>query len=423
LKTSGLPGAVAALWLLFGGPAWAGGASDALGLQTLLNQFCGSLPVQLQGPCPQYPTYNQSTSPPKAFSPGTPIAVELAAVQNTSPDVARITDGDCQPGGLVTYCPQIGINGINGPVPMSSRHSDDEDGGLPASPTALSFLNPLAFVSAPNTAVPLTPTQNSDPAANSFVYAAALQDKNGQPKTLDVFYNYISASSPWAPVKVALSFPLAVLVNGAAAETSIVAKLTATCNGFGFCSNVKVTANLPGTAKTSFSPADLGLSFSYSVAASPNSSSANPIAELRVPLLLSTQTDPLYFLDAGLPGCPNGSNLSSGYCNAFSATTPPNGFAPKFLTNTVVGMAPSAAPQCTGDPPAPGTPGQPGAPCPMTLPSNPPQPLSPTFGFCASFSNNLAAAFYLAVGTDGTTLYSSPVAPLPTGVPYPACPS
>jgi hypothetical protein len=415
LKTSGLAGVVAALWLLFGGPAWAGGASDAGTLQSTLGDLCTSL---LQAACPQYATYvDTTTSTP--ISPGTPIILEIAALQNWTPDQVRIKDSDCMPGGIPTYCPQLGINGINGPVASQGSNNqqgwNNQDEGNTSSPPALSFLNSLAFISAPNTSVPLTATQNSDPTANSFVYAAVLKDKNGQPKTLDLFYNYVAAANPWAPVKVSLAFPLAVLGNGAATETSVVATLTATCSGFGSCSNVKVLASLPGTTKTSFSPSDLGLSFTYSVAPSPNSSSPNPIVELRVPLLLSTQTDPSYFLDAASPGCPIGSNLNSGYCNVFSDTTPPNGFTPKFLTNTAVGMAPSAAPQCPG--------AQPGTSCPpQTDPTK--SPIPNTFGFCAKFSNNLAAGFYLAVGTDGTTLVSSPVsspdAPLPN---YPTCPS
>jgi hypothetical protein len=179
-----------------------------------------------------------------------------------------------------------------------------------------------------------------------------------------------------------------------------------------------------GTKKT-YSPADLGLNFAFI-------SGSSPAYEVQIPLLVNKKTDPFYFINTSfvgisLPGCPNGGNVVSGYCNAFSASSPPNGFAPKSLSNTVIGMAPSAAPQCPGNPP--GTPGQPGTPCPASLPSPPTQPLSPTFGFCAYLSNNAYvsntpdAAFYLAIGTDGTTYTSSPVAPALSGAPYPACPS
>ena len=424
-KTVGFAGAVAAIWLFCAGPAWAGGASDA---GTLLSLLCGTFAFDLVIACPQYPTYaNTTTTPATPISPSNPIVLELAAWQNISPDSVRMKDSDCTLFGTLNgtssgdvYCPQLAANAINGPV--TPQGSNDQNEGNANSPTALSFLNSLAFISNPkSTTLPLTVTQNSDPNANSFVYAAALENKNGQPKTLDVFYNYVAASNPWAPVKVALSFPLAALVNGAPTETSVVATLTATCFGDGSCSNVKVSAKLPGTTKTSFSPSDLGLRFAYSVAASPNSSSPNPIAELRVPLLVNSQTDPLYFPISGIPSlaqCANGSNPISGHCNAFSAASPPNGF--KFLTNAVVGMAPSAAPQCPGN--QPGLPSPPGTLCPaQTNPAT--APVAPTFGFCASFSGNAAAAFFLAIGPDGTTYTSSPVAPSLVGAPYPACPS
>ena len=422
-KISGFAAAaVAAVWLLCAGPAWAGGASDAAGLLSLL---CDTLAGSIGISCPQYPTYaNTTTTPPTPISPATPIIVELAAWENVSPDSIRMKASDCDlfgtlngPGTGNFYCPQLAVNATNGPV--TPRGSNDQNEGNANSPVALSFLNSLAFIS--NGTVPLTVTQNSVSTANSFIYAAVLEDKSGQPKTLDIFYDYIAAPSSQGKVKV--SFPLAVLVNGASVETSVVATLTATCFGDGSCSNVKVSANLPGTTKTSFSPADLGLSFTYSFGPSPNSSSSHPIGELRMPLLVNSQTDPLYFPISGiasLPQCANGSNPISGYCNAFSPTSPPNGFAPKFLTNTVVGMAPSAAPQCPGN--QPGLPSPPGALCPAQ--SDPTKaPIPPTFGFCASFSGNAAAAFFLAIGPDGTTYTSSPVNPALSGAPYPACPS
>ena len=421
LRTSGFVAAVAAAWVLCTGPAWAGGASDSGTLLTLLCGFASEFFTS----CPQYPTYvtanpDMTTTP---ISPATPIVVTIAGWENVSPDAVRMFDTDCAAAGApVTFCPQLAVNAINGPAdPARSGNQDNQDN--PASPTALSFLNSLAFISNPkSTTLPLTVTQNSDPTANSFIYAAVLEDKSGQPTTLDIFYDYIAASSSQGKVKV--SFPLAVLVNGAVVETSVVATLTATCFGDGSCSNVKISANLPGTTKTSFNPSDLGLSFTYSVGSSPNSSSPHPIAELRVPLLLSSKTDPFYFLNSGaLPQCPNGSNPVSGYCNAFSASSSPHGFAPKFLTNTAVGMAPSAAPQCPGN--QPGLPSPPGTLCPSpaALPPGTPAPVPPTFGFCASFSGNRAAAFFLAVGTEGSVIVSSPVAPSPVGAPYPVCSS
>jgi hypothetical protein len=183
-----------------------------------------------------------------------------------------------------------------------------------------------------------------------------------------------------------------------------------------------VTVNL-GTGKNTYSAASLGINVNSFFGASAHSVKPHSIYEVQIPLLVNSQTDPFYFLGpptwASLPQCPNGINQISGYCNAFSQTTPPNGFAPKFLKNTVVGMAPSAAPQCPG--------AQPGATCSITYPTSPPpvpQPLSPTFGFCASFSGNPAAAFFLAIGPNGTTYASSPVNPSPGVGPLSiACPT
>jgi hypothetical protein len=198
-------------------------------------------------------------------------------------------------------------------------------------------------------------------------------------------------------------------------------EITATCNGAAACLSASVWVDFSGTGtKKKYNPADLGLNFAF----------VSGMYEVQIPLLVNPQTDPFYFLGppdfASLPQCPNGINQISGYCNAFSATNPPNGFAPRFLTNTVVGMAPSAMPQCPGN--QPGLPSPPGSTCPTTYPTNPTQPVSPTFGFCAYLSNNAVvsnnpdAAFFLAIGPDGTTYTSSPVAPSLAGAPYPACP-
>jgi hypothetical protein len=412
-KISGIAAAGVAIWLLCAGPARAGGGMDAGALQSLLCTFASDLGI----PCPQYPTY-LNTITTAAISPPTPIVVELAAWENVSPDTLRMNDTDCTLGGTLTtgmaplYCPQLAVNAVN--PPAKSLPEDDEDA---KSPAALSFLNPLAFVSQ-TSAPPLTVTQNLDPNATSYVYAVT-EGEHGQPDTLDLFFrtgtNKKHASGPVATI----SFPLAVLANGASTETSVVATLqiNATCNGGRECLRAKVSADFGGTGKKkTYDLDDLGLSLAYFARPSPT-------YELQIPLLVNPQTDPFYFLTkASLPQCTNGINNLSGYCNAFSQTNPPNGFAPQFLTNTVIGMAPSAAPQCPGN--QPGLPSPPGTTCPVqTDPTTAPVP--PTFGFCATFSNNLAAAFFLAIGPDGTTYVSSPVAPSPTMPPaqYPACPS
>jgi hypothetical protein len=431
-KLSGVAGVAAALWLLLAGPAQAGGGMDAGSLLVLLCNQATTFGI----PCPQYPTYFQTNADgiKTTISPGSPIALEIAAWGNVgtvlAPSLNQVLNDDSDCGAFTTpptplYCQLLTINATNGPA--KSPPSD------PAA--AMSFLNPLTFIGKPAHKVPLTVTQNkNDPTATGFLYAVALDDQNGQPQALDlIFDNVAGTRNP-----IVISLPLAVLANGAATENSVVATLTANCNVLGFCSNVSVSTNPPlSVQKKSYTPADLGWSFNYFFDTSPNSSTKHPIVDLRVPFLVNQATDPIYFIGTSLftgtplPGCPNDGNALSGYCNAFSAASPPNGFAPKFLRNTVVGMAPSAAPQCPGN--QPGLPSPPGAVCPPAnniggdtppnevIPPNP-APVPSTFGFCATFSNKLAAAFFLAVGTDGSVIVSSPVASASTS-PYPACPS
>jgi hypothetical protein len=413
-KASGFAAAVAAVWLLCAGPAWAGGASDAAGLLSLLcDTYAGSLGIS----CPQYPTYTMGTAPNTTpISPATPIVVELAAWTNLSPDYFRQKDSDCSLFGTLNgmgtgdlYCPQLAVNATNGRA--NSPLSDA------AAPT--SSLNSLAFVR-PTSTTPFTVTQNGDPNTASRVYAVV------DGANLDLFFaaTGTNTSHSKGQVVAAIPFWLAVLANGAVTETSVVAtfEITATCNGAAACLSASVWVDFSGTGtKKKYNPADLGLNFAF----------VSGMYEVQIPLLVNPQTDPFYFLGppdfASLPQCPNGINQISGYCNAFSATNPPNGFAPRFLTNTVVGMAPSAMPQCPGN--QPGLPSPPGSTCPTTYPTNPTQPVSPTFGFCAYLSknavvsNNPDAAFFLAIGPDGTTYTSSPVAPSLAGAPYPACPS
>jgi hypothetical protein len=253
-------------------------------------------------------------------------------------------------------------------------------------------------------------------------YAAA------EPNTLDLFLENLGSKGPTA---VAVALPLAVMAKGASTENSVVATLNISpvCIPVLGCP-ATVTVNL-GAGKNTYSAQSLGIDVDYFFGPSAHWATPHSIYEVQVPLLVNPQTDPFYFLTSeSLPQCPNGINQISGICNAFSQTNPPNGsrLSSKILPNTVVGIAPSAAPQCPGP--------QPGATCPTPYPTSPPpvpQPVSPTFGFCASFSNNLNnpnAAFFLAIGPDGTTYVSSPVnlssvSPdaFPPGGPYPACPS
>ena len=70
--------------------------------------------------------------------------------------------------------------------------------GTPAA--AISYLNPLAFISNPAPMVPLTVTQNkNDPTATGFLYAVALADQNGQPQALDLIFDFVSGTKKPGP--------------------------------------------------------------------------------------------------------------------------------------------------------------------------------------------------------------------------------
>jgi len=344
--------------------------------------------------------------------------VQIAAWWNWNPDNVRTFDSDCgqygPANGLVPiFCPQIGVNATNPPArsPISGIL------GLQP-PSALASLASLAFTSNSTATPPLTVTQNSDPTATSYVYAV-VETAN----TLDLFLENLKG-----PSAVTVALPLAVMAKGASTENSVVATLniSPTCIVVLGCP-ATVTVNL-GAGKSTYSAQSLGIDVDYFFGPSAHWATPHSIYEVQIPLLVNPKTDPSYFLTAeSLPQCPNGINQASGICNAFSQTSPPGGvqLSSKILKNTVVGMAPSAAPQCPGP--------QPGTACPFDYPNNPTQPVSPTFGFCASFSNSLKnpnAAFFLAIGPDGTTYVSSPVnlsstSPdaFPPGGPYPACPT
>jgi hypothetical protein len=416
-KAACLAIAFAAIWMTATGSARAGdGGEDAGSLFMLLCTSYASTLFHI--PCPQYPTYaNTVTVTP--ISPPSPIVLELAAWQDLTPDTVRQDDFDCallagSPSFI--FCPQLAVNATN--PPANTALSPIFGVGPPG---ALAGLASLAFVSNPAPMVPLTVTQSTDPKATNYVYAVA-EGANGQPDKLDLFFETLFSGNGNASV----SFPLALLAKNAATENSVFATLQIPppCFVLVGCQAATVSVDLgTGMGKKSYRPQDLGIILNYFIGSSANISTAHPIYEVQVPLLVNPKTDPFYFLGP-TPGwamqqCPNGINQISGYCNAFSQLNPPNGFAPKFLNNTVVGMAPSAAPQCPGPQPAPiGTTACPAQTDPTTA------PIPPVFGFCASSSNQLAAAFFLAIGPGGNTYISSPVSPPPPGGgQYPTCPS
>jgi hypothetical protein len=385
---SRLAGAAAAIWLCCALPAWAGSGASGITLQGVVDTMCMAFVPGATGTppwCPQLPAVTQQV-------------IEIAGLTNQSPDAVRTTDNVCNSGnGLFgptaapPYCPQVAINAVNGPAKSPTDDSNDDSshdsGG--ASSSAFPFLTPLNFTPG------VVPTQVGDPAAVASFAAVVLEDEDGQPQTLDVF---VETNKPGP---VTLSFPLVVL-NKDGSETPVAATLKASCNGHGPCS---ATVSGVGPGKTSYSPGQLGLYFSFN----------SGLVELRIPLVVTMQNDPAYFTKVELANpamfttspCPIGVNPTSAYCEAFSKQDlgSPAGFLGKGAS---IGIAPYPAPLCTTGA---------NTNCPTTPPATPP---TTYFGFCASFSNKQAIAAFVGVGTDATTYVSSPVPG--TGITLPQCP-
>ena len=364
--------AAVALWLCGAGAAWAtgGGGEDAPSAQQALNVICGEVGMPANS-CPQLPTVAQ-------------IAAEISALVNSQIDDVRnalLFGLSATPCGNLVFvtgipCPEVAINAANGPVKSP-----------PEGPLAISELSPLAF--APGATV----KQYGDPTAKRFLYAAVIAGSDGQPQTLDLILDdTLDTNKQFSNGQVvAFSLPVVILKQNNS-ETAVTAtlKLTATCNGAANCLTGTVTG-IPGTSP--LSAAQLGIQFDSSFGTSPNSSTSHKQYELQLPIVAIPENDGAYFATA--LKCPNGNgaNALSGYCNAFFK--PARGFPANVLGfGASIGIAPYAAPLCTS------------ATCPT-------QGTAQTlyFGFCASFPGELgpAVATFIDIGTDGTTVVTTPV--------------
>lgn len=408
-------GAFAALWLS-AGPAWAGhGGGDAGVVQPALNTLCEFLGMPVSS-CPQLPTVTQ-------------VILQYAALETSSPDFVRrpaklgglaqcSIAGNDVPSGSFTPCDANAINAVNRPVPS------------PIVLSALANLTPLAFTV--NKQGQAVPTQPSDPSAVGFFYAVTTTTgANGQPDTLQLFYDYpplTSSTFATGQVVADISLPLQVLnadgserlVCGAQGCPASVAtlKIRAFCNGGPACLTATVKGDFFGNGKFETPlAADLGLQVALVFSSSPNSKTIHAIFEVQAPLLVTGPTNSAQCgkaISAGTPdptdcgnnpayfgvtpanatngiatGSPTGINQITGLPTAFS--TNDLGFTPAFL-GAPVGVAPSAAPTC--------------------LNNSCPTPAS-TFPFCASFSVkgtlNPAVAAFFAIATDGTANVSAPL--------------
>ena len=391
LTTYRLAGAAVALWLCGIGSAWAGdGGADAGTVQSFLDTTCGNIaaiflpPQPVQTPCPQLPTVSQGV-------------LEIAALLNARPEAIR------------------SYQNVQGSAIYAGNTL------IPSPPVAWSGVTPLAFIGALTSGGQATPTQLYDPKANSYFYAVATVDPvTQQPGTLNLLYDYLLRTVPVfikGQTVAKISLPLAVLradgselaVCGTLGCPASVATLTikATCTGGPACLTGKVTGDFAGTGTpASYNAKDLGISFTATFGKSSVSTLPHASFAVQVPLVVTNANDPAFFGFSWITGNQTFSGDETGHP------------APVLGAGVSVGIPPYAAPLCAN--PA-------GTACPA--PPAPPPPS--TYGFCASFSNNFtgpignpapAVAAFVQLITDGETLASTPLLPLPTGSVPASCP-
>ena len=363
-------------------PATAGdGGEDAGTVQSFLNSVCGVFGVS---PCPQLPTVSQGI-------------LELAGLLNARPEALRAAQA--VPGSAV-YAGNVAI----------------------AAPVTLANLAPLAFDGAMTSRGSATPTQLYDPRADSFFYAVVtlgMVDGNSQPQTLNLVYDYLARTVP-AFVKgetvAKISLPLAVLRSGGSEPGELfvcgaqgcpaseaVLRITATCTGRPTCLSGTVSGDFAGSGtQQTYKAADVGVTFRATFGKSPVSKHPHEILTVQVPLIVTNATDSYYF-------------QFNNIANKFVFEADDIGFPASVLgSGASVGIPPYAAPPCSNSV---------GTACPS------PPPASSTYGFCASFANDVtgpignpapAVAAFVQIGTDGEALASTP---LPgTGATLAECP-
>jgi hypothetical protein len=371
-------GVMMTAWLCGAGPAWAGGGGSDGGVsQPFLQQVCTLVGAQS---CLQPPTLAQ-------------IILGITDYQNTTPDFVRgplgnigsVSGGCSVSGSPFPLCSTNNAVGTANPLAPSSITLSD-----------LSNLTPIAFQA-------VSPVALGSPLANSFLYPV-LTGPDGQ-HMLDVVIDYL----PWTSKSFvkgqavgSFTFPM-VILNADNSETPVVAtlNLTATCSGAVAAAPGCLAGTVTGIPGTSTTPpptaAQLGIQFSFQLAASPNLSTPHAIITFNFPVIVALKSDPVYF-GVDSTGTPTFINQFSGQATAFSRDD--RGFTPASVGRPV-GVSPYPAPLC------------PAAGCPST------PPLPPIlWGFCATIAGTPAAATFASVGTEGTTYATSPVT-----APLPQCPS
>jgi hypothetical protein len=347
---------------LSAGSAWAGGGGlDVASLQAALDSACSAL--SMTASCPQLPTLTQ-------------LVLEIAGLENAPPEDARFENA---------ISPTVAINAVNPPAGNALNL-------VAGSPFAPPKVAPLAFISTSGGAAAVTQPGGSD--ANSFFYAATNGAPNLPPDTLNLVYDFTLLTNPnfaKGQFVADISVPLVVLNSGGTeseAPTTIQIRGATGCGKIVPCVSAIAVGDF-GSGTKSVNASDLGLTVTLVFQSSPNLSTPHAIFAVQAKLLVTKSTDPAYFsTDPAYASDPFAQLLKP----AFKNDAP--GVTPKFL-GLPVGIAPYAAPQCTG------------GSCPT-----PPQPSS--FPLCASIAVDQgtaqpAVAAFFSIGTVGTTYLSAPL--------------
>ncbi len=351
-----LAGAVAAVWLCGTGSAWAGhGGGDVASLQAALDDACTALNMTS---CPQLPTITQ-------------LVLEFAGLENAPPEAARFENA---------IPPTVAVNAVNPPAGSPP----------PGFPSTLSNVTPLAFFSPSTSGGAAVVTEPGDPNANSFFYAATNGAAGQPPFTLNLVYDYpplTNQNLAKGQFVADISIPLVVLnSDGTESEAPTTIQING-ATGCGkpvpsvACVSATATGNF-GSGLQSVNATSLGLTVTLTFASSPNSPVQHAVFTVQIPLVVTHKNDPAYF----------GAGAFAFFPPAFKNDE--LGFTPK--SGLPVGIAPYAAPKCTGNSCA--TP-----------------PAASNFPFCATIAVNgtarPAVAAFLSIGTIGTTYLSALLMP------------
>jgi hypothetical protein len=347
--------------------------------------------------CPQVPTITQGI-------------LQLAAGQLIPPATVRATNKT--PLGLAVDASDPSLPFATIPIPVSNKlFTAITNFPVPAKSIAgpppvlglsdlLPAMTPLGFISSSKGSAAVTQLYNTD--ANVFLYgvASGFVDQGGQPDTVFFFYDDTSRTNEnlrQGQIVAQFSLPLVVLTGYGTSptETTVPTTLQLRATHAGDCSASTVSGqSLPGSnlsiSFSSLPASEIGISCAVVFAPSPVSAKSHAIFEVAVPLVITMATDPLYFgNEYSIIGGPWTSDVTG-----FLATNK------AFPAGSYLGLAPSAAPLCTG------------TTCPFPNP-----PVSPNFALCANLPGGngngqspvpAVAAFY-AIGSDGDTLLSAPL--------------